>query len=222
MYSANRTTNEVKNLKKTAIIFICISALLLLPACDGQGNENEVLENPDSGYETEQPPESSAVQGEEVTQGTGTTDLEESSETTHFATDAFALEVNGFLIEMDQDINYVLAALGEPNYQMAVPSCAFDGEDRILRYDNLSIQIHTYPMGDNDFIQTLSLRDDNIRTSEGGIRLGATYEDVVAAYGSDYEKDFNMYKFTRGRTTLEFYILDGIVLGITFGLIFET
>jgi len=191
-------------------------------ACDSQENGSEVSENPDSGHEIEQPPETSAAQGEGDTQEMGSTDPEESSDIAYFESDAFALEVNGFLIEMDQDINYVLAALGEPNYQMAVPSCAFDGEDRILRYDNLSIQIHTYPMGDNDFIQTLSLRDDNIRTSEGGIRLGATYEDVVAAYGSDYEKDFNMYKFTRGRTTLEFYILDGIVLGITFGLIFET
>jgi len=209
-------------LKKTAIIFICISALLLLMGCDGQGSGNGVLENPNSGHETEQPPESSAVQEESPAEETGSTDPEESSGETYFAPDVFALEVNGFLIEMDQNINYVLAALGEPNYQLAVPSCAFDGEDRILRYDNLSIQIHTYPMGDNDFIQTLSLRDDNIRTSEGGIRLGASYEDVVAAYGSDYEKDFNMYKFTRGRTTLEFYILDGIVLGITFGLIFET
>jgi hypothetical protein len=133
--------------------------------------------------------------------------------------DDFALEVNGFLIEMDQDMSYVLDALGEPLGEFVAPSCAFDGEDRIFQYP--SIQIHTYPVGDFDRVHTISLRDDNIRTSEGGIRLGASFEDVIAAYGDDYVQDFNIHRFTRGRTKLEFYIHDGVVLGITFGLIIE-
>ena len=208
-------------MKKLAIMLIATMVILTLFACDSQQNENEAQQTPNDSQAEQNPPETPEPQQEEenAPQDPATESDEHAEET---RPDSFSLEVNGFLIEMDQDINYVLAALGEPNYQLAVPSCAFDGEDRILRYDNLSIQIHTYPVGDNDFVQTLSLRDDNIRTSEGGIRIGASYEDVVAAYGSDYVKDFNMYTFTRGRTTLEFFIPDGRVEGITFGLIIET
>jgi len=211
-------------LKKMALMIVTVLAIVLLNACDGQQNENEVQQTPTDSQQAQELAETPAPQEQEQPPQTAQEEPVTGSgeETEEMPSDSFSLEVNGFLIEMDQDINYVLAALGEPNYQLAVPSCAFDGEDLILRYDNLSIQIHTYPMGDNDFVQTISLRDDNIRTSEGGIRIGASYEDVVAAYGNDYVKDFNMYTFTRGRTTLEFFIPDGRVEGITFGLIFET
>jgi len=129
----------------------------------------------------------------------------------------FALKVDGFLIEMDQNITYVLGALGEPQGIFVAPSCAFDGEDRIFQYSN--IQIHTYPKGDDDYVHTISLRDDSIRTTEGRIYLGSSLQDVLDAYGDDYEYDNDMYKYTRGLTTLEFFIEDDIVIGITYGFI---
>jgi len=131
----------------------------------------------------------------------------------------FALKVGDFLIEMDQNITYVLSALGEPQGIFVAPSCAFDGEDRIFQYSN--IQIHTYPKGDDDHVHTISLRDDSVRTTEGKIYLGSSLQEMLDAYGDDYEYDNDMYKYTRGLTTLEFFIEEDIVIGITYGFIIQ-
>lgn len=206
-------------------MLIIALAVVILTACGGQQTGTESQHTPSDGQETAQtpetpvPPEQQEQPAQDESEADSTQDPEQVPQQSDSEPARFALEVDGFLIEMDQDIDYVLAALGEPLGEFVAPSCAFDGEDRIFQYP--SLQIHTYPVGDNDFVHTVMLRDDNIRTSEGGIRMGATLDDVIAAYGDDFVKDFNMYTFTRDRTTLEFYIEDGIVMGITFGLIIE-
>jgi len=111
-----------------------------------------------------------------------------------------------------------LEKLGEPLGVFEAPSCAFDGIDRIFSYPG--IQIHTYPKGDDDYVHTISLRDDSVRT-QGGICLGLSPNVVVLAYGDDYELENGMYTYTRGLTTLEFFVEDDMVIGITYGLILD-
>jgi hypothetical protein len=131
----------------------------------------------------------------------------------------FALVFNDFLIEMDLDMSYVLSALGEPLNIFEAPSCAFDGIDRIFLYPG--IQIHTYPVNDHDFVHTISIRNDSIRTTEGSIYLGLNRQSMLDAYGDDYEHEAGMYTYKRGSTILEFFIEDDIIVGITYGLIVE-
>jgi hypothetical protein len=131
----------------------------------------------------------------------------------------FALKFENYLIEMDQNISYVISALGEPISVFEVPSCAFDGIDRVFLYQG--VQIHTYPLENDDFVHTISLRDDTISTTEGGVYLGLNMQSMLDAYGDDYEHESGMYKYTRGLTTLEFFIDDGVIMGITYGLILE-
>jgi len=131
----------------------------------------------------------------------------------------FALLFNDFLIEMHQDITYVISALGEPLNVFEAPSCAFDGIDRVFLYPG--VQLHTYPVGDDDFIHTISIRDDSLRTTEGRVVLGSSLQTMLDAYGDEYVHETGMYTFTRGRTTLQFFIDDGIVTGITYGFIIE-
>ena len=130
----------------------------------------------------------------------------------------FAFAYGDFIIMMDQDINEILEALGEPLGIFEAPSCAFDGIDIIFRFPG--IQIHTYPRDDGDFVHTISLRDDSVKTMEG-IYLGDGPDKVFDRYGSDYEAEFDMYTFTRGMTTLSFVIEDDIVVAITYGLIIQ-
>ena len=208
-------------MKKSAIIILITLAIILLAACGGQETDIGAQPTPEESQGMPQDHETPAPQ--EVQEEPNTEEPDETPEQNNEPEEntplLFALEVDGFLIEMDQNVNYVLTALGEPLGEFVMPSCAFDGEDRVFQYS--SLQIHTYPVGDEDRVHTISLRDDNIRTSEGNIRLGASLEDVIAAYGDDYEKEFNMHTFTRERTKLQFYIEDGRVLGITFGLIIQ-
>jgi len=128
----------------------------------------------------------------------------------------FSFKMGDILIEMGQDINYVLERAGEPTGIFEAPSCAFDGIDRIFAYPG--IQIYTYPDGDNDFIHTIAFFDDSIRTTEGGIRLGSSLQVVFDAYGEDFEFDAGMYTFRRGLTKLEFLVEDDIVMSISYGL----
>ena len=132
--------------------------------------------------------------------------------------DGFAFTADGFVIHMDMDMSLVLDALGQPLGVFEAPSCAFDGIDRIFRFPG--VQIHTYPEGDLDFVHTISIRDDSVTTTEG-IYLGSDFEAVIAAYGSNYEQEFGMFTFTRGETTLSFFVEDDMVVGITYGLIMD-
>jgi len=130
----------------------------------------------------------------------------------------FALMVGNFLIVMNSDMTYTLEALGTPMAEFEEPSCAFDGIDRIFGYPDL--QIHTYPVGDSDHIHTVMLLNDLIRTTEGNIRIRhSSLQDVIDFYGDGYVHEAGMYTFTRGLTTLEFYIENGVVEGITYGFI---
>ena len=127
----------------------------------------------------------------------------------------FFFKMGDVIIDMNQNIDYVISNVGEPLGIFEAPSCAFDGIDRIFSYPGL--QLYTYPHGDDDLIHTIGFFDDSVRTAEGGIRLGAKLQAVTDAYGDDYVVDTGMYKFTRGSTSLEFLIDDDMVIGITYG-----
>ncbi|MDR2600162.1 MAG: hypothetical protein LBC73_07790 [Oscillospiraceae bacterium] len=129
-------------------------------------------------------------------------------------TPLFSLAVGDFVIEMNMNVEYALAALGEPLGVFEAPSCAFDGVDRIFQYQNF--QLLTYPVGDDDFIHTISFRNDLIRTTEG-IRIGNSLNDMLEAYGDDYEYDLSLYRFVRERTFIEFLIENDIVVQIIYG-----
>jgi len=188
-------------------------ALFLLTACgDGQADTGRDSHDPEP-VTTNDPQNGN---GNPATE-TPNNDSSHSDNPDQQGTPDFALRVGDFLIEMDQDIEKVLAAIGEPQGIFVAPSCAFDGEDRIFQYSN--IQIHTYPKGEADLVHTISLRDDTIRTTEGRIRLGSNQQDMLEMYGDEYEYDNGMYTYTRGSTLLEFYVEDGIVTGITYGFI---
>jgi len=201
------------------LLILAVFVLTMLPACSG-GEPGPVS--------PAQPPQETPKQGEQpaddpdevVTDPPASKDPESQPDVTvpPPADLTFTYTTGDFVIEMDQNISEVIVALGEPVGFFEAPSCAFDGIDRIYAYPGL--QIHTYPKGEEDHVHTVSLRDDSVQT-EGGIYLGSSLNMVVLAYGDDYELDTGMYQYTRGKTTLAFYIEDNMVIGITYGLIIE-
>lgn len=189
------------------VLRICLlggAVVFLLAAC-GPNDEtvdtaatpgqNTVAEDPTAGPVTEDPVEN------------------HSAET---VADAFDFLFRETVISLDQNMAEILDALGEPTGMRQTPSCAFDGYDRIFGFG--AINIHTYPVGENDFIQIISIRDDSV-TTRGGIRLGDNWDRVVNAYGSYYEEDFSIRTFTKGNTTLSFFVENDMVVEITYALI---
>ena len=129
--------------------------------------------------------------------------------------DGFVFDFKGTEVRLNQNMSYVLAALGEPLGVHETPSCAFDGFDRIFRFPG--VQFHTFPIGDEDFVQIISIWDDSV-TTRGGIFLGSDWDSVLAAYGADYQQEFSRFTFVRGDTSLSFFVDDYIVREITYSL----
>ena len=121
--------------------------------------------------------------------------------------------VNGVTIRMGEPVIPVLEALGEPLDRFEAPSCAFDGIDRIFFYRGF--ELFTYPVGDEDFILSVSLTDDSVTTT-AGVYLGMTYEDMTAAHGEDYVQNLGQYTYTQGQASLSFIIENDEITAIIY------
>ena len=127
----------------------------------------------------------------------------------------FFLPLGGINIQLGANIEEIKNAIGEPIAEFRMPSCAFDGTDIVYRFPG--IQVHTIPIGDANYIHTISLMDDTVSTSEG-IMLGSNIEELISVYGYDYVWEYGMYTFTREHTSISFFVDDGMVIAITYEL----
>ena len=207
-------------MRKYIIVLLIIAVAVVLVGC-GAGDDAPSGEPPDNdaAIQSNQPSEGSNDSGQSVLD-TQPADDDPTEDTPPAEDDnaPFSLLYNGFTIQMDQNITEVLAALGEPLGIFEAPSCAFDGIDRIFRFPGM--QIHTYPLGEEDFVHTISIRDDSILL-DGDLYLGNSWEDFSAMYGDGYVQDVDMFTYTKQSTTLSFLVEEGNVTAITYGLIME-
>lgn len=121
---------------------------------------------------------------------------------------------NGYQFGVDMAAEDVIATLGEPKDQYTSESCAFGGEDTVYYYS--SIQVSTNNEDGYERIYSIYLEDDLVSTEEG-ICVGSTAEEVKGAYGEPganstdscliYEKD---------SMTISFNLTDGVVSTILY------
>ena len=119
--------------------------------------------------------------------------------------DGYAFAAGDVTVNMKQNASEILDRLGEPENYSETPSCAFEGIDKIYSYKGWDL--YTYPDGDEDFVNSVYFESADIRTPEG-VGPGSTVDDVKAAYGEDFEEEFDTYTYTKGQTRLQF-ITDG-------------
>lgn len=129
--------------------------------------------------------------------------------------EGYFFEYKGIQIGINDEAAPILEALGEPMYYFEAPSCAFEGMDKIYSYSGF--EITTYTKDKKDYIASVIFLDDTVTTREG-ITLNATLEDIVAAYGSEYEKSFNQYSFSDGNCVLSFILEDNEVVSVEYAL----
>ena len=127
----------------------------------------------------------------------------------------FFLTLGGANIQLGANIDDIINAIGEPIAIFETPSCAFDGTDIVFRFPG--VQIHTIPLGDANYVHTIALVDDTVSTN-GGIFIGSGFDELLGAYGNDYIQEFSMYTFTRGHTSVSFFVDGGIIAAITYEL----
>lgn len=140
--------------------------------------------------------------------GNSSTENETTSQTADNA-NVFSYTINGVAIVPGEDFSEALSKLGEPVDFNEAASCYFDGMDKQYFYDGFEIK--TYPVGDKDYVQDICVSVDTYSTPEG-ITIGSSLEEVVAAYGEDYEKMGKMYNYyvTEDKYMYFFVTNDGV------------
>lgn len=121
---------------------------------------------------------------------------------------------NNVQFGVDMTIESVLTKLGEPKDKYTSASCAFGGNDTIYYYP--SIQISTNDEYGYDRIYSIYLEDDLVST-EKGICVGNTSEQVKAAYGEPGANSADtVLIYEKDGMALSFNLENGVVTSIRY------
>lgn len=175
-------------------IFLLILVAMLLTGC---GTKNEPIDNKENtDIPIKEENEIEQKQDDAITEPSG-----------------YLFEHNGVSIYMNTDIVPVIDALGEALHYFEAESCAFKGLDKFYTYPGF--EITTYPLDDKDYISAINLMDDTVSTPEG-VYLGATVDDMIAAYGDDYIESSGSYTYTKDDSKLQFIAMNDEIIAITY------
>ena len=126
---------------------------------------------------------------------------------------------NGIGYPISSDVTPLLSLFGEEYDYIPAPSCAFVGEDKQFIYDFATI--YTYPMDGVDMINEIYIYGGSYTTSRG-IGLGASLEEIKAAYGEAGVEQGSSYYYAVGAADdlssprLTFELTNGVVSGISY------
>lgn len=126
----------------------------------------------------------------------------------------FGFTYSGVKITMNADSAPILSALGDDYSYFESDSCAYQGMDKIFTFPHFAI--YTYPDGDKDMVSSVEFKTDAVATEEGIRIASSTRDDVIAAYGSDFQESDGIMKYTRGNCVISFKIEDNAVAGVVY------
>jgi hypothetical protein len=189
-------------------LFIAITLTAMLASC---GN-NETPET------AEDLPVMAVQAVEEIDTGTAGADLvaeEEAAPENDIQPepDGYYFIYNGINIVLNDNIEQIISKIGDANNIFEAPSCAFEGIDKIFYYDNF--YINTYPDGDKDLILSITLTDESAQTPER-LGIGMKLEDMINAYGNNYDNNFDLYTYIKGDAELAFFFDGDILVDIAY------
>lgn len=125
----------------------------------------------------------------------------------------YTLLYNGTEIKLDVDAAPVLKALGAYAKCFEQQSCAYQGMDKVYTYPG--IELGTYPVDRKEHVSSIYFIDKSVETTEG-IKLGSTYNEMVKAYGHEYQEEFGVYRYILGNTEIIFYTTNKVIDAIEY------
>lgn len=167
---------------------LLLVTMLILAGCGGNDASSDNIANNNSGNA-----------GAADTQISTEANVTENDTEAAPALSGYVFSHNGVDFTVDMEANGVITALGEPASYYEVPSCAFEGMEKI--YDYTSFEITTYEVEDVDYIANIYLKDDLVETPEG-ISLYMTSADLTEAYGDNYTVAEGQYVYAKDNTKL--------------------
>lgn len=126
---------------------------------------------------------------------------------------SYVFVYDGMELSVNEEIESVVAKLGEPVSYYEAASCAFEGLDKIYTYS--SFQLDTYPQDGKDMLASIYFKDDLVETKEG-ISLYMTKDDMITAYGEAATVNDNEYIYEKGNGRLRFILKDDEIISIEY------
>lgn len=177
-------------MKKILLLFL-IAVLLVGCGSEGRPPEGSNPEPVNSGVEEQDGDES---------------DIEE-------VVEAYVFETKGVEIAMNAQVAPIIEMLGEYKEFFEAESCAFQGMEKTYTYDGFDL--YTYEIDGVDSVASISFLDDSVKTQEG-IYLYSSLDDVLDAYGDDYEESLGLYTYVQGDSELTLLIDNDEVVSIEY------
>ncbi|MBQ9030457.1 MAG: hypothetical protein IJ106_03275 [Parasporobacterium sp.] len=134
------------------------------------------------------------------------------------AADRYTFVYKGTNIALKAEAAAICEALGDAKSYTEETSCAFDGLDK--NYTYTSFIMTTYPDGDRDRVNSITLLDDTVSTFDG-ISIGDSKDKVEEVYGADSFNGVNAYIMTDGDAQLTVIIDGDKVSSIQYTAVFE-
>ncbi len=193
-------------MKRLGILTLAFALTLTLAACGGGDQPSGAQGNNDKTNDA-------AVQDgsqQSAPEGPGNTDVEIPAPK---ANSKLVFTYQNCPLPMNAEFAPLLDYIGEPASYFEAASCAFEGLDKTYTYSDM--EIITYPDEDVDYIASVRLLTGNVATPEG-IAIGSSKDDVVAAYGEEYESFGDQYSYVDGDTTLEILFENDTVASVEY------
>lgn len=199
------TMRDKSRILKAAMI---LGMAICICGC-GASEDAGTVKDPDTGVQT---PDVESQGGNLEAEEDGTNASE--ADSTENSVTGYAFDVNGITVQVDMDMDELAVQLGESKSIFEAPSCAGEGISYI--YNFTSYEIETYPAADGkNRIGFIILKDDTVATKEG-IDLSMTKEDVILAYGEDYEENGSQISYEKDGTKLNFIFEEDIIISIEY------
>lgn len=117
-------------------------------------------------------------------------------------------------VYMDGPAKRLIKKAGKPKSKKVTKSCAYNGKDRIYKYNDFIL--YTYSNTDNgpEYINGITFLTSKVSTKEG-IKIGSSYSSVQEKYGD--KKDYlGVYTYKKGNSKLQIQIEDDEVINIRY------
>ena len=113
----------------------------------------------------------------------------------------YSVTYNGQKIEIGADAKTLIPKLGSYT-SVDGEACGTDEKDVIYTLSGMEIETHVNK--DGEIVRKIEILNDSQKTDKG-ITIGATREEVIAAYGKNYTEGTGAIRYESGNTAIEFY-----------------
>ena len=126
----------------------------------------------------------------------------------------FSIEYKGVDITPGKEFDET--KISETAEKSEIPSCAFDGVDKVYTYPEVEITVAE--IDGKDTVYSVYFIDENIATNEG-VKISDPKDYMIEKYGNDYENSLSTkFDYVKNGVTLSFIVENDMITGIEYVL----